>query len=95
MKNFPLHVLGQRIVATTESAAHELTAERARDLMAYNPGPNPVYLICGGPTVQANDLCMIILPGEKGAYDKGNFRHVGVLAVNADQEITVWTGEGA
>lgn len=98
MSNFPAYVRGQVITSTNTSAAHSLQSEAvlvADDVMIYNPGPYLVYVFAGGASAVADATCMPILPGEKGAYDKGGETHLAVFSPSGNQDITVFVGEGS
>ena len=98
--NFPIYARGQVITAGAVSTSHALTdtaAQSARDVLVYNPGPANIRITTGGQGTVADDLSMVLIAGEKGAYGKASHTHVAVMTVGGapEQDVQVWVGEGS
>lgn len=100
--NFTIQNAGQQLSASATAGAAAvaidatpaLGAER-RDVMIYNPGPGLVHVRAGDATVTATADCMPILPGEKGAWDKGRSTHLAAYSPSGAQTLWVFVGSGS
>lgn len=94
--NFTITDNGQWLTATTSSAATQIDAAGSgEDVMIYNSGAAVVHVKAGVAGVTATTDSMPVLPGEKGAYYKGNATHLAVLAASGSIQVWVNAGEGA
>lgn len=99
VRNFSLlNIIGTTITATDPSQTVELSNPGTDDLMLVNNTTTVIFVRTGISTVEADDTAMPILPGEKGAYAKGNTlgktTHIAVFA-DAPADITILEGTGS
>lgn len=96
-QNFSIFENGQTFALTGATQTFALTAEAARfsdDVMIYNPGPAAVYVRVGDSGVTATVQSMIILPGSKEVFGKGDEQYLAAMTASGSQNIVVWLGEG-
>jgi hypothetical protein len=102
MKNFDIQRAGQIVAASATAGAAAIAidtnppaGELRSDIMIYNPGPGVVHVRAGGSSVTADNTCMPIVPGEKGAWSKGSATHLAAYSPSGAQSLIVVIGMGS
>jgi len=100
VRNFSLlNATATIINATTVSQSIELSNPGTDDLMLVNNTTTVIFVRTGDSAVEADLTSMPILPGEKGAYAKGNTlgktTHLAVIVGAGTADISVVEGTGS